>query len=82
MNAALSLLSKGYQFEESIQYQIEPGRCPRAHIVTWDDSAASSVFEGKQATGKGGAVPVIYVSRKWPHCFIIVEPLGSAPYVT
>jgi len=51
---------------EFIQYQIEPGHRPRAHIITWGDSAARSVFEGKQATVKGGAVPVIHVSRRGP----------------
>ena len=50
---------------EFIQYQIEPGHRPRAHIITWGDSARS-VFERKQATVKGGAVPVIHVSRRGP----------------
>lgn len=54
---------------ESIQYQIESGRRPRAHVVTWGDSAARSVFEGKHATVKGSAVPVIHVSRGVPHWF-------------
>ena len=54
---------------ESIQYQIESGHRPRAHVVTWGDSAARSVFEGKHATVMGSAVPVIHVSRRVPHWF-------------